>query len=143
MANNYVCVKCGHLVVSESQPSPTRWTDGHVCYFKLETPPQPEIEPGCAHITSREQYLEVRRVCKMYGGDFWQDKVTCKKSGKVYRYLRVKNISKPYILYYHVIGILGNSQGLKLNKSGSPFGWKSKVVDSVSVRVPNNVIKTN
>uniref|UniRef100_A0A6M3JJK6 Uncharacterized protein n=1 Tax=viral metagenome TaxID=1070528 RepID=A0A6M3JJK6_9ZZZZ len=29
----YVCRKCGHEVYASEQPSPIRWTDGHVCYF--------------------------------------------------------------------------------------------------------------
>lgn len=35
-SQNYVCSRCDHLVVATEKPEPIRWTDGHVCYFRLE-----------------------------------------------------------------------------------------------------------
>lgn len=30
----FVCVKCGHEVISKEHPGSLRWTDGHVCRFE-------------------------------------------------------------------------------------------------------------
>ena len=32
----WVCTKCGHEVMSSTNPTPMKWTDGHVCYFREE-----------------------------------------------------------------------------------------------------------
>ena len=32
----WTCPKCGHLVLDQEQPQPIKWTDGHVCHFRLE-----------------------------------------------------------------------------------------------------------
>jgi len=34
----WTCRKCGHEVISDSQPQPIKWTDGHVCYLYPEEP---------------------------------------------------------------------------------------------------------
>jgi len=30
----WVCAKCGHEVLDVETPSPIRWDDGHVCFFR-------------------------------------------------------------------------------------------------------------
>ena len=35
--NTYKCIKCGHEVLSNKQPEPIRWTDGHVCCFQKQS----------------------------------------------------------------------------------------------------------
>lgn len=30
---NWICMSCGHEVLSDEKPQPIHWTDGHVCYF--------------------------------------------------------------------------------------------------------------
>ena len=35
MSRGYECRKCGHEVYSDTRPEPIKWTDGHVCSFRL------------------------------------------------------------------------------------------------------------
>jgi formylmethanofuran dehydrogenase subunit E len=30
----WVCSKCGHVVIAQEKPKPIKWDDGHVCYFE-------------------------------------------------------------------------------------------------------------
>ena len=32
----WVFSKCGHIIVAENQPSPIKWSDGHMCTFIQE-----------------------------------------------------------------------------------------------------------
>ncbi|MHA2217190.1 MAG: hypothetical protein ACXADW_13565 [Candidatus Hodarchaeales archaeon] len=32
----WYCPKCGHEVLASEKPQPIHWTDGHVCYFKID-----------------------------------------------------------------------------------------------------------
>jgi hypothetical protein len=55
--NDYVCIKCGHEVLSDSVPQPIKWDDGHVCHF-IREPELPEPrKPTEEEITSILEYL--------------------------------------------------------------------------------------
>lgn len=40
MVKTYECRACGQIVISDEPPQPIRWTDGHVCFFKVKQDPE-------------------------------------------------------------------------------------------------------
>ncbi len=55
--NDYVCIKCGHEVLSDILPVPIIWKDGHACHFiRLPELPEPR-KPTEEEITSIGEYL--------------------------------------------------------------------------------------
>lgn len=52
----YTCPRCGHEVHAMSQPSPIRWSDGHVCHFVPQEP-----KPGKATPVKVESHSGLNR----------------------------------------------------------------------------------
>jgi DNA-directed RNA polymerase subunit RPC12/RpoP len=48
--NLYICTKCGHEVLAKDQPQSIKWTDGHVCSFRL----QPDEDTSAASKRTRD-----------------------------------------------------------------------------------------
>lgn len=55
--NDYVCMKCGHEVLSDRVPQPIKWDDGHVCHFIREPEPPEPRKPTEGEFTSILEYL--------------------------------------------------------------------------------------